>query len=90
MDYAFIGSQTYVAANLERVSGDPVLPCEKHGPSTMVRKVNQEFLNWWNEALIGFMATTQYKTVCMDLDEEHGKDKRLRIFVAVTCDIGST
>ena len=75
VDYAFIGSQTYVATNLQRVSGAPVLPCAKHGPATMTRKVNMEFLNWWNEALIGLKATAQYKTICMDLEEEHGKFK---------------
>ncbi|XP_072036371.1 uncharacterized protein [Amphiura filiformis] len=72
VDYAFQSATSYIAENLERVEGDPVIPCSVHGPSTMTRQVNQEFLNWWNEAQKRLMATTEYKTICQDLEEEHG------------------
>ncbi|XP_072036373.1 uncharacterized protein [Amphiura filiformis] len=74
IDYGFQSESGYIAQELQRVEGDPVIPCAVHGPSTMTRKVNQEFLNWWNEAQKRLMATTEYTRICQDMEdrEVHG------------------
>ncbi|XP_072051714.1 uncharacterized protein [Amphiura filiformis] len=73
VDYAFANSKTHTGENLERVDGDPVLPCAIHGNGVMTRKINHEFLDWWNPAQERLMATGQYERICQDLEDEHGK-----------------
>lgn len=72
VDYAFTGIANSIAADMQRVDDDPVLPCSLQGPSLMLRKDNTAFTDWFNPALAGLMKSPEYRKVCNDLINEHG------------------
>ena len=76
VDYAFTGIANSIAADMQRVDDDPVLPCSLQGPSLMLRKDNTAFTDWFNPALAGLMKSPEYRKVCNDLINEHGKGWR--------------
>ena len=58
---------------LERVDTDPEMQCDIQGPGIMYRKPDEQFLDWFNQALIRLKKSTQYKSICEDIEVEHGK-----------------
>ena len=68
-----MGVKQPIAAELDRVSGNPVLPCARQGPGLMIRQEDGALLDWFNPALATLMKSPDYRAVCRDLEEVHGK-----------------
>ena len=62
-----------IVGDLQRVDGDPDMPCALQGAGIMIRQQDNEFLDWFNLAVDQLMKSPEYNKVCQDLTIAHGK-----------------
>ncbi len=73
MDAIFDNASGWVAGDPEtEVVSRDIVSCARDGLSVMMRKDNQ-LDTWWNPAFETLKQTSQWRTVCNDLLDEHGK-----------------
>ena len=54
------------------VVSDDINSCLLSGDSVMTRK-DSGLVEWWNDAFDKLTPTSQWKAICNDLEDEHGK-----------------
>ncbi|XP_072046763.1 uncharacterized protein [Amphiura filiformis] len=76
VDAIFDAKLVYLNQNPDfQIVSDDILTCVKAGFSVMTRK-DSRLIDWWNPAFATLTATSQWKYICNDLDDEHGHVSR--------------
>ncbi len=72
MDAGFDFEEGYQANTDVEQASDDIRSCVVAGMGMMVLK-DSRLLQWWNPALKQLMKSHEYRAVCDDLKEKHGK-----------------